>query len=105
MLNRTSLSCLGFLRSLAPPEVAADLLNLVRNLESPEDADAVVVEAEAWRENDRWAFWNVECDSGPEVLRGLLPAEAVAIAEPAVEFGACGEIFAAQPAVAAARFQ
>src|SRR5262249_33947078 len=97
-----SLSCL---RSLTPPEVTADLLNLVGNLEAPQNADAVVVEAEAGRKDDRWTFRNIECDRGAEILRGLSPAKAVAIAEAAIHFHAAGEMFAAEPAVAASRFQ
>src|SRR5262249_37433092 len=85
LLRKTSSSCL---RSLTPPEIAADLLIFCRNLKAPQHADALVVEAKAGREADGGAFRNVECDCRAEVLRGLPPAKAVAIAEPAIHFRA-----------------
>jgi len=81
------------------------LLDFVGNFEAPEDADAVVVEAEFGGEAVGDSGRRAVVEGGSGVLRGLLEAEAITVAETAVEFCAGVEVLQAEVAAVRTCFQ
>src|SRR5580704_11440266 len=75
--------------SLLPLEPTSDLLNFIRNGKTVEHRHAVRVQSELRGKEQRRPFRNVELDRRSQILRRLLPAESVRIAQPTVGFRAC----------------